>query len=100
MPWSLLKEDITFTRRVCQIRNKEGNFCYAASLTGGYLKGVTKNKAAQTKKLCSAQAAQQDHYWSLYDLWYNNDVPMCQCVSMNSEWTQNVKNTSGCIRPP
>ena len=33
-------------------------------------------------------------------VWSTNNVPMCQCVPMNSEWTQNVKNTSGYIRPP
>ena len=33
-------------------------------------------------------------------VWSTNDMPMCQCVPMNSERTQKVKNTSGCIRPP
>ena len=57
-------------------------------------KGVPKNEAAQTNILCSALQAQP-----LKTVWSTNVVPMCHCVPMNSEWTQNVKNTSGCIRP-
>ena len=42
-----------------------------------------KNEATQTNKLCSAQQAQQDHHWSLYDL-----LMMRKCGNV-SQWTQN-----------
>ena len=42
-----------------------------------------KNKAAQTNKLWSAQQAQPNHHWRLYDL-----RMLCQCAIV-SHWTQN-----------
>ena len=42
-----------------------------------------ENEAAETNKLCSAQQAEPDHHWRLFDL-----LMMCQYANV-SQWTQN-----------